>query len=175
MKHSLRMFTSGLLSATLIFALYYYFIYEVTPEVLTVNETLTNADMIQALESEGYYISDEPFDIDTDDNNDTETPTDEEDEDPLEDLDENESSEEIPENIIDEQPANNTFILTIEPGMSVSQVADYLILANIVDSRDEFANYLLENGYGTNIQVGSFELERDMSLEEVAETIARRN
>ncbi|SDB99117.1 hypothetical protein SAMN05421734_103281 [Pelagirhabdus alkalitolerans] len=173
MKHYLRAFALGLITATLIILVYHYQFEDITHEVE--QEELTDLEMINRLEAEGYFISqDEPTLDEVEPESYTE---DNEDENEDESDDENNVSEADSDLENDEQNEadNDQFILTIEEGMTVSQVADYLIVASIIDSREEFTDFLSEHDYGTNIQVGQFELSRDMSLEEVVDTIASQN
>ncbi|MBM7542399.1 hypothetical protein [Amphibacillus cookii] len=153
MKHTLRTFALGLLTATLVIG-YQYYLEDDEPEVIEVD--MSEQEMIDALETAGYYIADSE-------------PIVQEDIAPEDDQVEEDNETDEDTNANDE---SNHFILTIESGMTISQVADYLIVANLIDSRSEFTDYLSEHGYGNNIQVGQFELSRDMTLEEVVETIA---
>lgn len=169
MKHTLRAFAFGILITTLIIGGYFMFIE--TNNIPDIDET----DMIASLNEKGYRVfTDEELSHYTDtqidlflashtvNENTTEENTDD-------DIDADDS--EI------EQPIHgdtSSFILTIEPGMTVSEVSNYLIIANLIESREQFVNYLSENGYATNIQVGSFELHRDMSMEEVVNVIATK-
>src|SRR5690625_6802328 len=60
MKHFLRVYALGLLTATLVFTIYYLFFNE--PEIQFVEEELSEAEMITTLEAFGYYIyEDDPL------------------------------------------------------------------------------------------------------------------
>ncbi|WP_017472582.1 hypothetical protein [Amphibacillus jilinensis] len=156
MKHTLRTFALGLLTATLVIG-YQYYLEDEEPEVIETD--MSEQEMINALETAGYYIAESEPNLQEDiASEDDQVEEDEEDNETNEDTNANDES--------------NHFILTIESGMTISQVADYLIVASLIDSRSEFTDYLSEHGYGNNIQVGQFELSRDMTLEEVVETIA---
>jgi len=171
MKHFLRVYALGLLTATLVFTIYYLFFNE--PEIQFVEEELSEAEMITTLEAFGYYIyEDDPLEsIDEEEIESTQPEQDEVNDEIPEVNDENEIVDSVDENEL----SNDSFILTIEEGMTITEVADILILEEIIEDRDELANYLIENDYGTNIQIGEFELTKDMSLAEVVETIARTN
>lgn len=171
MKHFLRVYALGLLTATLVFTIYYLFFYE--PEIQFIEEELSESEMITALEAFGYYIyEDNPLEsIDEEDSESTQLDQDEDNDEITEVDDTNEIENSVDENEL----SNDSFILIIEEGMTITEVADILILEEIIEDRDELANYLIENDYGTNIQIGEFELTEDMSLAEVVETIARTN
>ncbi|MCZ0704055.1 hypothetical protein J2T56_002297 [Natronobacillus azotifigens] len=177
MKQVLRAFALGLITATLLLGVIYLLEDEVEPEII--ETTLSNEEMIQQLEQEGYSISEESMyddsiyeDSATDADIDQDNISDENHENEDTSTDEDESTYTTDDH---EQDNNNVYILTIEPGMTVSQVAEYLVAAGIIENRTEFIDYLAVNNYGTNIQVGQFELIRTMSLAEVAELIANRN
>jgi len=160
MKQLLRTYAFGLLTATAIIGIYYFFIEDHSPEV--VNLAMTETDMISELESSGYFIyQTEPNIIDQSENNKAK-------QEPTEDEDVNSNTA---DQDTDETNDNLDFTLTIEPGMSISQIANYLSIANIIDSEAELIDYLVENDYATNIQVGQFNLNQEMSLEEVVEII----
>ena len=182
MKHFLRTYALGLLTATLIIGIYYF--YFVDQEVLIEKIEMTEAEMVSSLEDAGYYIYETEPEIAAPDEvlpNDGDTADQPEQEPENDEQDDASDSSELPDQTTDDDDANepenndDSFVLTIESGMTISQVADYLIVASIIDNRDEFASYLAEHNYGTNIQIGQFELNRDMTLAEIAEIIARQN
>ncbi|SEN55067.1 hypothetical protein SAMN04488134_101334 [Amphibacillus marinus] len=163
MKHILRAFSFGLLTATALLAGYYFF-FETTENVTATSEP-TEAEMIAQLETLGYYISETDPAINQDATGQPEPET------------EPEQDDEEPEVDTPEQAVvtNDQFVLTILPGTTISQVADYLMLAGLIKSRSEFTDYLDDNNYGHNIQIGQFDLDRSMSLDEVVDTIANQS
>lgn len=166
MKQIVRAFSLGLLTATIILAVAYLIRSEATPETIEVQQS--TEEMVAELEQEGYYIFDHDPTEKVDETSEFEQEDNSvEDETPSVDEDNDQTSEET--------ISDNTYLLTIEPGMTVSQVAEYLVAANIIDQRDQIINYLIDNDYGTNIQIGEFELNRDMSVEEVVAIIANQN
>lgn len=180
MKQTLRAFSLGMLVTTLIFSTHFFFFSEDTPNTIA---SPSDADMIETLEDSGYTIyTDEELAAYIDAQL-TEQMLTEENQNNDRDTGESEPSS-TPENEpsiedtseIDQEADNDTssFILTIEPGMTITEVSNYLIIANLIESREQFVDYLSDNGYATNIQVGSFELNRDMSLAEVVEVIANK-
>ncbi|WP_440895855.1 hypothetical protein ACS127_15090 [Amphibacillus sp. Q70] len=170
MKQLLRTYALGLLTATAIIGIYYFYFMDNEPNSIEVD--MTEAEMVSSLETAGYYIYEtdpiisSPVDQEIEDD----SAEDEQAEDENNDTDISEENSRS-----DEANDHNSFILTIEPGMTISQVADYLMIANLIESRSEFTSYLADNDYGTNIQVGQFELNREMSLDEVVDTIANQN
>lgn len=181
MKQSLRYFSLGLFAATLSMLVYYYFFFET--ETVIVEKEQSTQEMIEALTAEGYYISDQEHET-TPQVNENNTSIEENDlsenDEETEESTEPSSPEQPDQNSTDEDTPGDTtsetdnFILSIQPGMTITEVANYLMVASLIDSRDEFVTYLYDNGYGTNIQIGEFELNRDMSLDEVVETIATK-
>ncbi len=155
MKQVLRSFAIGILTATIILGVIYYMNIQQTSTKET-NE-LSTAQMKQELESQGYTVSTKSG---TTDKEQTTTQTDEE----TDTNDEENESMDI-----------YTYILTIESGMTISSVASSLVEGNILEESTSIIEYLRENNYGTNIRVGQFELTSDMTLEEIAKTIAKQN
>lgn len=184
MKHFLRTYALGLLTATLIIGIYYFYFAE--QEVLVKKIEMTETEMVSSLKDAGYYIYETEPEIAVPDevlpnDNDSDTAEQPEQEPENDEQDDASDNSELPAQTTDDDDAiesennDDSFVLTIEAGMTISQVADYLIVANIIDNRNEFASYLVEHNYGTNIQIGQFELNRDMSLAEIAKIIARQN
>lgn len=170
MKQLLRTYALGLLTATAIIGIYYFYVMDNDPN--SVETDLTEAEMVSSLETAGYYIYETDPVISTIADREIEDDLAEDDQ----TEDQNSDAEITEENGQDDQVNDhNSFILTIEPGMTISQVADYLMIANLIESRGEFTSYLVDNNYGTNIQVGQFELNREMSLDEVVDTIANQS
>lgn len=168
MKHTLRAFALGILITTLIIGGYFVFIE--TDNITDIAET----DMISSLNHKGYHVFtneelshyiDTQIDLSLANHTANEDTTEE-------NIDDNDADDPQTEQHVNGD--TSSFILTIEPGMTVSEVSNYLIIANLIESREQFVNYLSENGYATNIQVGSFELHRDMSMEEVVNVIATK-
>ncbi|WP_067836940.1 hypothetical protein [Amphibacillus sediminis] len=155
MKQPIRHFALGVLTATIILAFQYIY-FNTEDDVKLEKSEPSEQEMIDALEQLGYFIS-------------------------LEEPIYNESTEATSDNEADSENDQGIssadiyqFTLTIRPGMTITQVADFLIMANLIDSHEQFADYLAENGYDRNIQIGQFQLASDMSLDEIVETIAVR-
>lgn len=157
MKLILRVFSLGILTATIIFGSIYYI--EADAPNQTVIQELSTEEMITKLENQGYFITDEQ-------ENSSEASK--------ESLNTDNTQEEINEKETEEVKPR-TYTLTIKSGMTISEISEYLIAANIIENRDTFASYLIENNYGTSIQIGQYELHTDMSTEEIAKIITKQN
>lgn len=162
MKPFIRVFALGLLTATILLSITFFLEKAKDTDKEIVSEKLSTEEMITTLEDQGYFVT-----------NEDQTPIPEEDD----TVDRENEQEEVTENetVEDTDTDSDTYTLTIESGMSISEVANYLVAANIIDSQEAFIAYLTDNNYGTSIQIGQFELNSDMSTEEIANTIANQN
>jgi len=68
---------------------------------------------------------------------------------------------------------NLAYQLEIKSGMLSHEIADMLANEKIVDDADQFEAYLEDNGYSKRIQLGTFELEANMSYKEIAKIITK--
>lgn len=64
-------------------------------------------------------------------------------------------------------------ILTIEPGMNSTTIAESLKSNGIIDSSGAFELYLAVNNLSGKIQIGQYELDSAMTLEDVAAIITK--
>ncbi|MGX1453593.1 cell division protein YceG involved in septum cleavage [Cytobacillus horneckiae] len=71
------------------------------------------------------------------------------------------------------EPKMAKHALTIETGMLPSDLAKQLLEKNIIEDADKFASYLDEYGYSKKLQVGTFEVNNEMSFKEIAELISK--
>lgn len=157
MKQIIRAFAAGLLLASVIIGIIYFL--ETDAKEETKRETISIEEMKQTLESEGYTVSIEESKEETDKKNADTNEKHQEDK-----STENEDSKEI-----------RIYTLTIESGMTISEVSDALAEAKIIKDATSFVSYLQDNGYGTAIQIGKYELTDRMTLEQIARTIANKN
>ncbi|WP_117169219.1 endolytic transglycosylase MltG [Paraliobacillus sediminis] len=154
MKPFIRVFTFGLLTATILLSITFF----LEKDKETVSKELSTEEMITKLENQGYFVTNEdPTSITEEDDT----------------IDMENEQEEVIEKETEED--TDTYNLSIESGMTISEVANYLVAANIIDSQEAFIAYITDNDYGTSIQIGQFELNSDMSTEEIANTIANQN
>lgn len=65
------------------------------------------------------------------------------------------------------------FALEITSGMSTGEISTKLKQANIINNEEDFEQFLIDNGYHTKVQVGTFELNSQMNHEEIAKTITK--
>lgn len=63
--------------------------------------------------------------------------------------------------------------ITIKSGMDSVEVCKIIQDAGIIDDYMDFDNYLNSNNYSTKIRVGSFELNSDMTYEEIANILTK--
>lgn len=82
------------------------------------------------------------------------------------------------ESTVTETPAENTspvtsMTLSIQVGMTSSEISTKLEDAGIIQNKVDMDNYLSDQGLAGRIQVGDYELTPSMSLKQIAETITR--
>lgn len=63
--------------------------------------------------------------------------------------------------------------LSIEVGMTSSEISEKLADAGIILNKVDMDNYLSDQGLAGRVQVGNYELNSSMSLKQIAETITR--
>jgi hypothetical protein len=66
-----------------------------------------------------------------------------------------------------------SYTLTIKSGMTSETIADLLVKNGIIKDDKAFKQYLDRNNLNTRIQIGSFVLTKEMSIEQIAKTIAK--
>ena len=64
--------------------------------------------------------------------------------------------------------------MIISSGMISNTVANILEELGVVDSGYEFNMYLHNNGYSSKLRVGTFEITKGASYEDIARTITRK-
>ena len=83
----------------------------------------------------------------------------------------NETAEtETPE---EQAPTAASMTLSIEVGMTSSEISEKLADAGIILNKVDMDNYLSDQGLAGRVQVGNYELNSSMSLKQIAETITR--
>ncbi len=73
-----------------------------------------------------------------------------------------------------EKPDGTKATITVSSGMSSETIAALLEDAGLIDSASEFNSYLVSNGYDSRLEVGSFDLEADMTYEEIAKILIKQ-
>ena len=70
-------------------------------------------------------------------------------------------------------PARASMTLSIQVGMTSSEISSRLEDAGIILNKVDMDNYLSDQGLVGRVQVGEYELNSSMSLKQIAETITR--
>jgi len=68
---------------------------------------------------------------------------------------------------------NRTFELRISPGMTPDKIAQILEKANIIHSAKQFSEYINQNRFSQKLQVGTYKLNSQMTIEEITKTITK--
>lgn len=63
--------------------------------------------------------------------------------------------------------------LTIQSGMTTSEVSDLLEQNGIITDSFEFDQYLIKGGYHQKVQLGSFDVQKGMDHKQLAEAITK--
>ncbi|SET62773.1 YceG-like family protein [Salinibacillus kushneri] len=169
MKHILRSFSLGILTATLLISVIYY----------VGDDSSANEDNVKALtvEEATAYLKDEGFNVVNQQKweNINQTLADQkkqlesnQKEDAKKESNNSRNQEEE-----EDSPDNNPVTIQIESGMATGEVADLLEEEGIIDNASEFESYLGEHGYEKAVQIGTFEVNSAMNFSEIAETITR--
>ncbi|APH04378.1 endolytic transglycosylase MltG [Bacillus weihaiensis] len=66
-----------------------------------------------------------------------------------------------------------TYKVTIKEGMTTSEVSDQLEQNGIIESSGEFDQFLIKNEYHTRVQLGTFEVKKGMTFEQLADAFTR--
>ncbi|MCM3704519.1 MULTISPECIES: hypothetical protein [Cytobacillus] len=82
-------------------------------------------------------------------------------------------NKEVKEEPAEENTEQKVYQLTIESGMTPGEIAAILEKASVIDQAADFGNYMEEYGYSKKIQLGTFELNHNMSYKEIAKIITK--
>lgn len=159
-KQSIRSFALGMLLTVSILGVYYYYIQE---ETVTDDISMNIDNAKKLVKEEGYMILSES------EYNDLRTKQKElvKESPPTDTSKKTESTEDVKE--LEEESYKYT--LKITRGMSISSISKLLEKHKIIENREKFECFLTKNGYQTDIQVGAFKLNSDMSLKKIAKII----
>ncbi|MBB6454278.1 hypothetical protein HNQ94_002753 [Salirhabdus euzebyi] len=156
MKIVLRSFSIGLLTATILFGFTYYI-----EETERKKESSVEEENPLSIETASTFLQQEGFVVLTQD----------------EWLS---ATEENEEQIVQEEPEEElsqeeeeAYILLIEPGMVIHEISTALYENGLIDDQVAFGKFLETNEYSTKIQIGEFELRKNMTHEEIAEVITK--
>lgn len=64
--------------------------------------------------------------------------------------------------------------ITVVGGMGSEQVAQLLMDAGIIDDAADFDSFLNRNGYSTRIEIGTYEINNQMTYEEIANILSTK-
>lgn len=182
MKQSIRFFSIGLLTASLVLLGFYYFLGDSKASVSNVPVE----DMIAEIESNGHRVITEKEFISYTLNNETKADTDEKDakdnKDNKQEKSSNEKSADNKKSSSKDKKKDNKkkeddkddiikAKFTTKDGVVTQEVADILVDEKIIKDRQKFLKYMDDNGYSEYLQVGTFEVSSDMSMKELAEVI----
>lgn len=73
----------------------------------------------------------------------------------------------------EQAPTAASMTLSIEVGMTSSEISEKLADAGIILNKVDMDNYLSDQGLAGRVQVGNYELNSSMSIKQIAETITR--
>ncbi|MFC0522604.1 endolytic transglycosylase MltG [Pontibacillus salicampi] len=157
MKHTIRAFAFGLCTATALLAFTYY-----ETQEGSASSTPTEEDARQVLKQEGYHI------LSTKDYKELE-----------------EAAKQAQKKQDDNQETNSEksesgnkknifYSLTIDKGISSSEISKKLMETNIIEDEEAFNQYLQMNDYSRFIQVGTYEVHNNMSYKQIAKTITNK-
>lgn len=190
MKLPIRYFAIGILTASLVITISLYFFDNSTSDLE--DESIEN--ITSFLENEGYrvitedeYISysvngnDEHNEDDQEETKEKKSEGKNQRDDQKEEVDEQKSSDDQSDKEKDEKKDEpkedkkkekiHKYTLTIEPNMLAPEVGELLVNNKIIDSANDFVEYLEEKGYSQYIQLGKHEVTSKMDFYELAETI----
>ncbi|SER21232.1 endolytic transglycosylase MltG [Piscibacillus halophilus] len=155
MRSIIQSFSIGLLTATLIIGYIYWQVDATSNEELAGSEiTITDDDVTQHLEEQGLIaVKNDDYENLIREKQQLETKLDE--------LN-NETDQ-----------SGDSKVLNIESGMTLGDIASELDRLNIIDDVQSFSQYMEEQGYSREIQLGEYEINTDMSYEEIASLITR--
>lgn len=147
-KRNVRSFLFGIIFATSVLAIYYYFLNDVKDATIDTSSAKT------LLLDENYIVLTEQELIDA----------------------KEEAVQEAIVSLLDEEePVVEddylTYSLVVRPGVNATTITTLLAENGIVDDEAEFQLYLTSNGYSKKIRVGTYELNSTMSYEEIVNII----
>ncbi|OXS80408.1 endolytic transglycosylase MltG [Domibacillus enclensis] len=70
-------------------------------------------------------------------------------------------------------PEADTVSISVTAGMTSNDVSTQLKTAGLISDAAAFNQFLTENGYSAKLQVGSFELKKGMSAQNIADVLTK--
>ncbi|MEN1970523.1 hypothetical protein WMZ97_20935 [Lentibacillus sp. N15] len=187
MKQTIRSFSIGLLTASLLALLVLLFVNDNNHDTADI----ANEDMIQALQEDGYRIVSESdyIALTVNEKKDKKEAkevaeaekTEQTRSDKQEKNDDNEKADENKkadqdknkEQDKDKKKEEKTYTLTIKSGMASSEISDDLKANGIIDDAGKFSKFLKDNDYDQRVQLGKFKVKSSMNQQELAQKITR--
>ncbi|MCP8616867.1 hypothetical protein [Salirhabdus salicampi] len=155
MKSTLRSYSLGMMTATLLLGGYFLFFYESTTEEEVEEhheKPIRTDDALSLLREDGYIIF-----------------TQEE----LEQFEQNIKHKEEKSEEYDQQEKQSV-TLKIERGMNTTEVGDALVELNIIDDKDAFITFMEKHEYTKSIIYGEYDIKTDATYEEIASIITNK-
>jgi dTDP-4-amino-4,6-dideoxygalactose transaminase len=151
-RETVRAFAFGLLSAALALFLFIQFFHQ--PE-----SSMSTKDMIQTLKKQGYTVSSP----DESNNHTFHRKS-------YGSKNEKQKSDSSHET---KNESSRSIRLTITPGMTTDHIAHRLEQEKIINSASQFNEYMKQNGFSQKLQIGTYELNSQMTMEEIVKTITK--
>ncbi len=185
MKQSMRFFAIGLLTGSLILLGFYFMLNGSQAS----SKDIPLEEMIEQIESSGHRVitekefiaytisnEDESKDKDADEKKDdkaSDKKEEEQKEKDKKDKDKDKKDKDKKDKKKDDDKKDKVIKakFTTKDGVVTQDIADILVDKKIIDDRQKFLDYLDDNNYSPYIQIGTFEVDSDMSMKEIAEII----
>lgn len=159
-KQGLRSFAIGMLLTASIMGSYYFYQESKSQE----QSSLNVPDATTYLREEGFIVlSDSEY------NDIQKTIEQSKQEQAKSDIEANEKKQEESK----EEQETYSYTLKVKSGMSISRIAELLYENKIIKDQKELEIFLIDNGYHTKIQVGSFRLTSEMTNKKIAEKLTK--
>ncbi|PKG25737.1 endolytic transglycosylase MltG [Niallia nealsonii] len=72
-----------------------------------------------------------------------------------------------------EKTSPSSYQLHIVKGMSTEEIAKKLANKNMIKNEKKFAQFLIQKGYHTKVQIGKYTIKKDMTYKQIAELITK--
>ncbi|GAB4073442.1 hypothetical protein GCM10028778_09530 [Barrientosiimonas marina] len=153
MKQIIRSFALGLLTAGIIMLGTFYFAGGSQADA----DDIATDDMIKHIKQEGYHVLTESEYIDASVKSDNDSNADKQDQ----DGDAKDKSKDDAK----------TYTLKVTSGTATSEISEELEEHGIIENAQKFSDYLEDEGYSEQIQLGKSNLSGDMDRKKIAETL----
>lgn len=153
MKQPMRYFSIGLLTASVILLLSFYFFDNST----TGTDDLPVEEMIEAIKADGYHVVSEKEYIALSVN----------------DEDDNKANVKKEDKKQEKESEKKAYTINIKSGMLPSEISEILAENDIIKDANKFDQYLEKEEYSPYIQLGKHKLNSEMSTKEVAEALTK--